>query len=98
STSASASKIARGIALRSACLSPAGCCVPAAVGVGFGEGLAARALTAPTLSSAATPAALRVLTATAANGVIFVLTSDGICEVENGPPLSDAGRVRVRFL
>jgi hypothetical protein len=84
--------------LRSACLSVEGCCVPAAVGVGFGDGLAARALTAPTLSSAATPAALIALTATAANGVIFVLTSDKICEVENRALLSDAGCDHVRFL
>src|SRR5207245_7631810 len=98
SKSASASTTARRIALRSACLSPAGCCVPAAVGVGFGEGLAARAPTAPALSSAATPAALRVLTATAANGVIFVLTSDEIYEVENVVTLSDGGCVPVRFV
>ena len=76
-----------------------------AVAVGFGVGVAAETLTAPTLRSAATPAAPTALKATAANGFIFVLTSGFVVigrpnrvNVQDEATLSDAGRCDVSLL
>ena len=62
------------------------------------EGFAVDALTAPMLRSAATPAAPTALTATAANGLMFVLTSDETCENQIRCAVSEPGRCGVRSL